>query len=257
MVRTSLSTLSLLLLATSASAQQPEVLPDEAPSETKAVAPESPPAAPPAEAGTTAEASAEGTGWLRAGVGVGSFVLQQSSLSFAPGLSAIVEACPSDTFCLFGSLRGTVSGGAPMGGGVIGGTPLPFVPSTLASLSVNAGGRYVLSPGALVEVSPWLSLGVGGGYSDGNTITSYDPNTGEPLYSLNGLVATNLSATLGVMAEREMWDGIFVRVSTSLVGAGVALTHGWLDSDIANGTSDFRLNADLVLQPSFAVLMEL
>lgn len=156
---------------------------------------------------------------------------------------------------MFGSARGTASTYPnASAAGFIGGTGAPFSSSSLVALALNAGGRYVLSPGAPVEISPWLSLGLGAGFAEGTTFTSYDPVTGAPLPTQTGLFGTQASLTAGVLAEREMWDRVRVRVSTSLLRGSAAWTSL---SGAGTGSSDLSFAADLMLQPSFAVLLEL
>ncbi len=257
MTRYTLTPLLLLLLASGTRAQATE--PTSATTSTGAAADSdetAPPATPaaPSVPATPAPAAEGDIDWLRAGVGIGSFVLQQNGFAFTPGLSAVVEACPSEVFCVFGSGRGTASTYPNASGAFLGLGGAPFSSSSLVSLGLDVGGRYVLAPGALVEVSPWLSLGVGGGFAEGTTFSVYDPITGGLLPTQNSLFGGHASLTAGVLAEREMWQGVRVRVSTSLLSGSAAWTNA---SSGGTSVSDLSFALDLVLQPSFAVLLEL
>lgn len=218
-----------------------------------------PASAPPAAPGQASPSALEQTGWLRAGAGIGSFALQSSGITFSPGLFGIAEVCPSGGLCFFGSLRGTAttypSNSGFGGGSVIGSTPVAFTTSSLVSLALSGGARYVLTPGAPVEISPWLSLGVGGGFAEGAYVSAYDPIIGGPISGQIGMAGVDTSATVGVLAEREVWDGVRVRVSTSLLNGSMTWSNVWAGG--ASGTSALHFGVDLVLRPSVGVLLEL
>lgn len=212
------------------------------------------PAPPPATAPAAASPNAlEQTGWLRAGAGIGAVTVGPGGIAYTPGLFAIAEACPSGGLCFFGSLRGTAT--TYPSSGLVGSTPIPFTTSSLVSLALTAGARYVLTPGAPVEISPWLSLGVGGGFAEGTSVTGFDPGTGAPVSNQLGIVGVDGAVTVGVLAEREVWDGIRVRASTSLLSGNMAWNNVYAAGTSGGGALHFGV--DLVLRPSVGLVLEL
>jgi hypothetical protein len=58
-----------------------------------------------------------------------------------------------------------------------------------------------------------------------------------------------------VLAEREVWDGVRVRVSTSLLNGSMAWNN--VSASGTSGASALHFGVDLVLRPSVGVLLEL
>lgn len=123
-------------------------------------------------------------------------------------------------------------------------------------LDASLGLRRVFNPGGVIEVSYWGALGAGYANSLSHsryTTTYYYPSSSSDEWVIDRSHSFSIGATVGLAFERELTEGLFLRLSSSLLGASWAqvartVTTNGVDAESSSHETDLGLRFSPALE---------
>ncbi len=174
-----------------------------------------------------------------AGVGVGVGGAGLSDLgSRAPYATGLVEMRVHPRWRLGAGLNGAYTHSGARSGTGFGGADQPAQSYGVGGASLSA--RYIINPGAVVEVSPLLALGVHAGRAKGqpagstmNAEGGYEPITQDTREA-------GVDARLGLVVEHRLLPQLWLRMESSFVSANYSQARATFRAQNQTTKSDFN-----------------
>ena len=180
-------------------------------------------------------------------------------LVLSPALTLLAEGCPLESLCVLGHAAASLGRGGGAGGFAPGfppGTQPSDVKRDLSQYNISASGgaRYIVTPGAPVELSGFVIVGGSWSYYQLDQTATYADGEHK---SQSVTTQTSVFGTVGVAFERELLEDVRLRLSSTIANVSWSSyrSETSVDADEPSVHEDSGLEGGLSLRPALSVLI--